>query len=320
MPLVRVVDVDVVFGLSLVVDGLWLWAAGVMAGVRVRPLRLLAAAAAGALADVVAAFPGGAALRGWGARMAGSLLLLTLGYGGTVPVRSLGRLLLYFYAAGAAIAGAAVLLGSGVPRGVAVYRAAQGYVAFSVPLAPSPLILAGAALVLAGGRLVLDSARVWRRARPDLVALRVAVGGEQVTVRALVDTGNRLHDPAGGVPVVVAERRALAPLLPPALRVHPLDDPAGAAAALPAAWARRVRLVPFRSLGTPSGLLIAIRPDRLEVQGWSRAALVALTPEPLDPAGRFQALVPGALLEDEAAGGTGSGLGTATGGCWGVRS
>lgn len=308
MPLVRAVDVDVVFGLSLAVDALWLWAAGVMAGLRVRPWRVLLAAALGAAADVLSLFPAGAWLRSWPVRLAGTAVLLGLAYAGAAPLRSAGRLLLYFYAAGVGIAGITLLLGSGVQRGVLLRAGAAGLVAVPAVPASSPLVLAGAALLLVGGRLVLGSAVAWRRARAGVVPVRVEIGGESVQMQALVDTGNRLRDPLSGAPVVVADRRALGPLLPPELLEGPPADPVELAAALPPPWAGRAALIPFRSVGVPDGVLLALRPDRILVQGRPLDALVALAPHPVDPAGRYHALVPDAPVHPEGGGHAGQGL------------
>lgn len=120
----------------------------------------------------------------------------------------------------------------------------------------------------------------------------------------LVDTGNELKEPLTGRPVVVAEVAALAGLLPVAL----VEAVAGSTLDwdllehLPDGWTDLFRLVPFRSVGRPAGLLLAFLPDRLAVRVrggdcWKPVeGLVALVGEPLHPDGAYRALLPPSLL------------------------
>ena len=53
----------------------------------------------------------------------------------------------------------------------------------------------------------------------------------------------------------------------------------------------RVRLIPFVSVGASAGLLPALRPDLVCVQGRTeQGALIALSPTPLCPDGGYEAL------------------------------
>lgn len=205
------------------------------------------------------------------------------------PARALGSLVatmwaVGFVAAGAGMAAQSLLAGSGSGQ---VGPAASLAALMAVALAARPRL----------------SALTWARALRVQVRLRFH-GRTTLAVDGLVDTGNRLVEPVERLPVILLDPRALAPLLPPALRDRIGElacDPFALAARLPALapeWARRFRLVPFRAVGTERGVMAAFRADALVVQRSGSPpvamgpAVVALSPTPLGQDSGQQALVP----------------------------
>lgn len=128
------------------------------------------------------------------------------------------------------------------------------------------------------------AARLLPMRKTRTVPVLLCCQGRRVLLRALVDTGNLLQDPLSGkgVPVVYAGAAEL--LLPVPCRdlVKNLSDPETVFTALAEQWnPGRVRLLPFRSVGTGKGLLLAIRLDWLEVDGQRlESRLAALSPDP----------------------------------------
>jgi len=283
-----VVYLDLLFLLNALADYVLLFVAGTLAGARIRHGRLAGAALLGAL--YACAQPLG--LLPWAYAPAGLLtaavLVLVAAYA-PVPWRQGLRLLAAFFGAAVALAGTIFAL---------VFIRAEGAVpwwALALPLLTA---------LLAANRFGRAALRRWRGAPPDLVAVRVAVAGQNIDLIALVDTGNRLRDPLGESPVLVIEARALRGLLPP-------DLLASAAARQPAwadiatawegsPWADRLRLIPYSALGSSGGLLVGFRPDRAVVAGWPVEPTIGLSAVPLDPDGRYQALCPAALLQPAA--------------------
>ena len=112
-------------------------------------------------------------------------------------------------------------------------------------------------------------------------------GGRQVSLKALIDTGNRLHEPISGLPVLIVEERAVKKMLPPSL------DPARPDKHLPP----RFRLVAYGALGG-SGKMACFRPDELLVcygEGWLRAPDVWVAVYPGKMPGGAQALAPAVI-------------------------
>ena len=128
----------------------------------------------------------------------------------------------------------------------------------------------------------------------ELMKIRVAIGGKESSFTALHDTGNTLRNPVDGRPVLVMEQAAVMDLLPAAdaaiLREKP--TPEIAMARLYAAGSRlHFTLLPFRSVGTKSGLLLAVRSDYIALHRRRiPRTLIALSVGPLSDGGGYCAL------------------------------
>ncbi len=145
--------------------------------------------------------------------------------------------------------------------------------------------LAGAA-TLRGGRLMGLSGKT------RSVTVSATLYGKNVTLRALVDSGNLLRDPVSGRSVVVVDVDRLRGVLPPTLlRACTSACPADVLA-LPE-FARAVRPIPTAT-ATGSSLLLAISPDALTVTDGKHtfSADYLLAPAPLgNSAGGFDAII-----------------------------
>jgi len=297
--LVVAVNVDVAFALNCVTDLAWLWAAAGLAGLRPRGWRLALASSVGAAAAVWAYFPSGRWLASGAGAVLGTTVLLALAF---LPCRlNQGvRLLAYFLFSGGAMAGTALLLG---PRG-----AYPAEVAGSLPwqFPGGGLVAAGLLLCIAGARYLLVAVRERSRLARGLYSLRIRFGEGEVTVPALLDTGHALRDPLTGTSVAVVDADALQGLLPDGV-LQAAGEGWEAIGGLPEGWLPRCRLVPFRAVGRPAGVLLAILPDDIALRGpgaseWSAVrALVGLSATPLHPDGIYRALVPPELAGEAGA-------------------
>jgi stage II sporulation protein GA (sporulation sigma-E factor processing peptidase) len=98
----------------------------------------------------------------------------------------------------------------------------------------------------------------------------IYLGDKSVQMQALVDTGMTLIEPISQKPVVIAEFCALSPLLPPPVKElyenkHQDDLESITKGFIEADLQTRIRMVPFRSLGRPNGVLTGFRPDKIEI-------------------------------------------------------
>ena len=254
-------------------DYLMLLAAGRLARAPLSRLRLAAASllgAAGAVGNLLAALPAAAGLA---AKTALSALMVLIAFGR----RGYGRTCLLFYLVSFLFGGGVWALSLALPGRVRTVGGAV-WTELSLPA----LLACGAALYLfsarAAGRRCDLSGRGGR-----LRTVRCERGGHSAAFIACTDTGCALRDPVSNTPVILAEMRAVRPLLSPdAVRVlqSAAWEGAGALAALPPAERTAFRLVPCRT-AAGSGLLPAFRPDRISVDGRALSALVAVSPTEL---------------------------------------
>ena len=132
---------------------------------------------------------------------------------------------------------------------------------------------------------------------PLTLRIGTRTGMRTVPLTALLDTGNTLKDPLTGEPVLVVDGSIAAQLLPDAgLSTASLADPAGLFASLSEQYPFcRFRLIPYRAVGTVSGLLLAIRCEVSGKSGKPELKLVAFSPTPVSQTGEFDALIGGCL-------------------------
>ncbi len=168
------------------------------------------------------------------------------------------------------------------------FYACNGVVYFDI----SPLLLTLFAVI--SYAVICLYEHVTRKKLPHGYAFRLRIddGNGICECRALYDTGMHLTEPFSGKPVVIVEQTVIEPYLSEELKE------ALCCAAVPTASSvyTRVRLIPYRSLGT-DGLLPAFVPRRLTIGAYNRTqrdisgTYVALS-KSLER-GEYQALVGG---------------------------
>lgn len=259
-----VVYLDQVFIGNLLVNGLILWAAGRLSQVRAKIYRVLIAASLGSLYSLAFFLPGAENFFSFYAKIAVSLIMLTAAFA-PLPPRKFVLCLSFFYlvsfAAGGMVMGFAYLAGNG--GGVGQIR--DSLTTLNRHL--WPWLLLTLALVWAGVAVLPGYFKGRQRIEALKLPVTIYFEGQGVTVRGLVDTGNSLYDPVSGEPVVVVEHSAIRDVLP-----EPMKEPAactGDAIGMiermtGTPWSGRLRLIPFNSLGNDRGILLGIKPDRVE--------------------------------------------------------
>ena len=279
---------DEVFFVNAAVDFLLLKTAVCLTGSGTRPWRLWAGAGLGGLAAVAACLPA----LDWLGRLPGAALpFFALGivcFGWRGPAWK--RWLWFFYVccsfAGLTLAVCGLLRIPAFSFGERIYYRVTGR-----------LLLLLAVLVFGGVRLALN--RFARHRGRELVRLSLTLEGRTRVCTALRDTGNTLSDPVSGEPVLVARWQVAARLLPElGLTRAQFEDPAALLVRLGTEKpGLRVRLIPFRAVGTAGGLLAALPMDRITENGRPSAArLVAFSPTELSDGGSYEALCQGELV------------------------
>lgn len=183
---------------------------------------------------------------------------------------------------------------SAVAFGMSVSGARRGFVFCLLTMA-----LSGAALIIGGGGiggllggLALVGIFTLAGFRGKLgeggyVPVELSYGDKTLRLTALRDTGNTLRDPVTGQPVLVVDAQAAQTLT--GLTPQQLRDPVQTMGSLPG-----LRLVPYRSVGQPAGLMLAMKFKEVKIGSRRQSALVAFAPDRLGTEGAYQALTGGA--------------------------
>ena len=281
-----VIYLDTLFILNAVMDYLLLLCSARLAGEELRRPRMILGALLGGAYAAASVLPGMGFLLRPVFKLGAAVLMVVTGLGGS---RRLLRQTVIFFALACAFGGGVLAVslfgGSGLSLGgglvysgmdlkIVLLSAAGCYMLFTIGLART-----GKHVAAAG----------------ELVRAQVRLADREVSFTALVDTGNTLTDPVSGRAVMVADGAALASLFP---RGEGPDEQALAAPAQAlnrlnsGGFQGRFRLLPYRAVGVECGLLLALRPDSVRLEGQERSPmLVALSPTPVSDGGSYRALV-----------------------------
>lgn len=122
------------------------------------------------------------------------------------------------------------------------------------------------------------------------VDVSISHGNRKLRMTALRDSGNTLRDPISGLPVLVADATVGRELLD--LSTEALQDPIETMHRI---GNRGLRLIPYRAIGQPSGMLLGLRADSVEINGKKEDVIVAFAPQAIGNGKPYQALAGGSM-------------------------
>ena len=281
-----VIYVDILFLTNLAVNYIILFAVGKSSRAAFRQLRIILAAAAGALYAVAMFYPQMTFLFHTFFKLVFSVLMVLIGFRFESGKRFFQKVL-YFYIISFAFAGAAGFANNYF----AIVKVRNGVVYFESSI--WVLILSCvAAYFLITFFLRLTTTRYQKeRVLKDLL---VTLKGRQVVIKGLVDTGNSLCDPITKKPVIIAELSELSPLFDGAeLEFFENDTFEGYAQMnIP------IKLIPYQALGVHA-MLKCFVPDSAVILGEKQARadlIIAVKREKLSRDGEFHAILNPLLL------------------------
>lgn len=148
------------------------------------------------------------------------------------------------------------------------------------------------ALVLAavGVRLLCGVAFGSQVGGREYVPVKLRYGGNTASVVALRDTGNSLKDPITGESVLIVSADVAGRLT--GLSQKQIQNPLETIVKAPISG---LRVIPYRSVGNPGGMLLALPIDDCSIDGKPRRTLVAFAPEGLGRGEVYQALTGGTI-------------------------
>ena len=136
--------------------------------------------------------------------------------------------------------------------------------------------------------------------KKDMICkVKIKLNGKEETVEAMVDTGNMLKEPITGTPVVVVERTSLYELLPKEIMNNTESILGGDFEKIPEEikneYVPKLKLIPFASLGKQNGMLVGIKPEKIEVINEQteeeKNAIIGIYNKSLTKKGEYKALI-----------------------------
>lgn len=94
--------------------------------------------------------------------------------------------------------------------------------------------------------------------------IKIFSGGKALNIVAIIDTGNFLKDPITNISVIIVEKGELIKLFPKTILENITSIINGKNIEL-GEYSARIRVIPFKSLGTENGLILGIKVDEIEV-------------------------------------------------------
>lgn len=297
-----VIYLDKVFIGNLLVNGLIIWAAGRLSQVRVNFYRVLIASCLGSLYSLAFFLPGADRFFTLYAKAAVSLVIMAAAFAPLPPRRFL-ICLAFFYLVSFATGGIVIGFSYLVSQSGGMGQISDFIAVLNAHLWPG--IFLALALVWVGVAVLPGYLRGRQRIEAVKMPVTIYFNGRGVTVRGLVDTGNSLCDPVSGEPVVVVEHSAIRDVLP-----GPMKEPEACTgnaigvieSMIGTPWSGRLRLIPFQSLGSDRGILLGLKPDRVEFVRDSRVqkvekVVVGIHGRRLDSAKDYNAIINPSLLD-----------------------
>lgn len=279
-----VVYLDKVFLINALVDYLLLLTTLRLSGEAIYRPRLILCAVCGGLYAVMVFLPGAALLSHPACRLAAGIALAAAAFRRlSRPVRLVALFLFLSCGLGGALLAVGLAAGATYDQ---VYTTIY-HARFNMWL----LLLSAAGAVIL---LQLVFRQGARHGGGEIMKITVAVGGKLQSVQALRDTGNTLRDPIHARPVLVVEQSALLQLWDPEIRaILQKKIPPEEKMTLLYRYGAGTpfSLLPFRSVGVSSGLLLAVRSEYISIGDYTYPkTLVALSTGPLSDGGCYQAL------------------------------
>ncbi|QCX32574.1 sigma-E processing peptidase SpoIIGA [Caloramator sp. E03] len=162
----------------------------------------------------------------------------------------------------------------------------------------SGYMIAGILIAILFVKLGFDYFENHYRTEGNKVDMQIVLEDKKCSITALIDTGNTLKDPVSNVPVIVAYLKSVLELFPEELKEYILKDynyETLTQKIISSSLKSRIRIIPFRALGTENGILIAIRADMAVVKYKNKnnivfEPIIALYDKPISVDGDYEAL------------------------------
>jgi len=293
---------DVILLENLIMNYLILWSTARLTRYSYSKVKLIIASLLGAVYAVLSYFPEYSYLYSFFVKILFSILIVIIAYT-PVHFHLLLKLTGIFYIVSFIFGGAAF----GLFYFINGLKMTSNGISF---IGDFPLKILVAAVVAAYFTIRYSWDYVQYRIKRERLILKVEMSFDkrQLSLDALVDTGNSLKDPITNAPVMIIEYGMMRDLLPEDIqkifeRCSENDLNAIAEIMTVSKWASRFRIIPFKSLGRENGMLIGFKPDTVTIFDSDRRIqlsniIVAVYRKNLSKDGEYSALIHPEMLKE----------------------
>lgn len=136
--------------------------------------------------------------------------------------------------------------------------------------------------------------------KKDMICkIKIKINGKEKVLDTMVDTGNMLKEPITGTPVAVIEKTSLYDLLPKEILNNTESILGGDFEKIPEdiknEYIPRLKIIPFASLGKQNGMLVGIKPEKIEIINEQteeeKNAIIGIYNKSLTKKGEYNALI-----------------------------
>lgn len=137
--------------------------------------------------------------------------------------------------------------------------------------------------------------------KKDMICkIKIKLNGKEIILNTMVDTGNMLKEPITGNPVVVVEKSVLYNLIPKEILNNTESILGGDFENIPEEikkeYIKKLKIIPFSSLGKQNGMLVGIKPEELKVineniEEERNNAIIGIYNKSLTKRGEYNALI-----------------------------
>ena len=160
-------------------------------------------------------------------------------------------------------------------------------------------IIIGSVLGIAAVKLGFDYFEGYYSGGRNRVPLEIITTKGTSLIMALIDTGNSLKDPVTNSPVIIVYYMAVLDILPEEIKkaaCNGMSFQELQKALMGSSYKNRIRIIPYKALGTDSGILVGIRADRAVARVKKKAfavdnPVIALYEKPLSSGGEYDGLI-----------------------------
>lgn len=298
----RVIYWDVVFIINLLMNIIILSLTSYFTKNRVGFLRILAGACIGSVYLIIIFFPELKFLYTVFMKFVLSVLIIVVTFF-PANIKEFLRIIVYFYLVSFMIGGGAFALFYFADIGAVFYNGIFILRNISIPWWT---LLLSAVVVFISIKYCWEylQNRFWKEKLHIILTIYFQTG--LYKVKALIDTGNDLHDPISNAPVIVVEYKAIKNMLSPEMQKIFDEGKENDLEALTRSLSNspighRFRLIPFTSLGKSKGMLLGFKPDKVKINNGDKIfeikeTTIGIYNKALSPEGRFNALLNPELL------------------------